>query len=587
MIPAYFFPSIRRGNGTGHLVRCLYSADKIAGTSILVHEPGVTIDVDSVSALFPSVLLEYNVPGDPLLVIVDQRWTPEEKLSVLHPESIVVAVDESGPLRNCAEYVVDSLLPPQKGRKRPNIRVGIAAPDNRRSDSPQAVRTALIAYGGEDPAGLSELTLEALRIDDIFSTAEVSLLRGASFPEHHFFGDVHLIEPQPNIRERFADYDVVFTSFGLTAREARAAGCSVAVVDPSRYHAKLSRREGFFRLGTRRISKAKLRRLGASPAIGVRNTRDSSAPVASESVPPQSSLAELLTSIRFGDRNRCPVCGSTRNLAVARFPTASYFRCGCAGLIYRVGFEASAETYDSDYFFADYRAQYGKTYLEDFESIRKAGEGRLDRIATIRPLTKGEEGSLPSSRLLDIGCAYGAFLRAAVDRGYDAFGIDVAESPVAYVRDRLEIDVARVDALDFEPGVFGRSMFDVVTLWYVIEHFARFGDLLKRIARWTAPGGILAFSTPNLRGVSGRFGFRRFLDGSPQDHFVILSKRSARLSLRRFGFTVVGMRTTGHHPERFPILGRVRFLHGLIARFSRMTGLGDTFEVYARKSRNQ
>jgi hypothetical protein len=47
------------------------------------------------------------------------------------------------------------------------------------------------------------------------------------------------------------------------------------------------------------------------------------------------------------------------------------------------------------------------------------------------------------------------------------------------------------------------------------------------------------------------------------------------------------VRVTGHHPERFPLLGSLARRSGLVYRVvaavSRLLRLGDTFEVYAVK----
>jgi hypothetical protein len=101
------------------------------------------------------------------------------------------------------------------------------------------------------------------------------------------------------------------------------------------------------------------------------------------------------------------------------------------------------------------------------------------------------------------------------------------------------------------------------------------------------PGGILAFSTPSYSGISGRANLGRFLSASPADHRTIWSPAMCKRALNLSGFKVKKITITGLHPERFPFFGKFAnnkksFLYWLLLVISKIFGLGDTFEVYAR-----
>lgn len=60
-------------------------------------------------------------------------------------------------------------------------------------------------------------------------------------------------------------------------------------------------------------------------------------------------------------------------------------------------------------------------------------------------------------RVLDIGCGAGAFLRLAVDRGAQAFGLDAAEALIEVARIRLpeaDLRVGEMEALPYEDDTF-------------------------------------------------------------------------------------------------------------------------------------
>jgi SAM-dependent methyltransferase len=189
--------------------------------------------------------------------------------------------------------------------------------------------------------------------------------------------------------------------------------------------------------------------------------------------------------------------------------------------------------------------------------------------------------------VVDIGCAYGPFLDALAESGLPGYGVDVSPEAVTFVRKKLGVPAV---CAAFEE--LGRKSLphrvSAVTMWYVIEHFQQTDLALRKAADLLPPGGVLAFSTPNGRGISARRELRDFLQNSPGDHFTIFSPRGLRKLLSGYGLDLRRIRVTGHHPERFPgLVGRMADkwggVHALVYAASRMLGWGDTFEAYAVK----
>jgi len=270
-------------------------------------------------------------------------------------------------------------------------------------------------------------------------------------------------------------------------------------------------------------------------------------------------------------------------------PGRSYFRCEDCGMVYLTGFSENPISYDEQYFFAEYRAQYGRTYLEDFEHIAGMGRRRLEIIERLRRV-RGATGSGATAelRILDVGCAYGPFLSAVAGAGHAPYGMDVSAEAVAYIREQLGLPAMEGAAGSVRPDEhFSLPYFDVVTMWYVIEHLNALDEVFPWVADLLPPGGVLALSTPSLSGVSGRRDLRGFLEHSPRDHRTVWSPRIARRVLSRFGFTVRRIRSTGHHPERHRLGEALPLLRPLLLLWSRLFRLGDTFEVYAVKRRGE
>jgi 2-polyprenyl-3-methyl-5-hydroxy-6-metoxy-1,4-benzoquinol methylase len=534
------------------------------------------------------------------LVVLDRFRTPAEEFAFWYGLAPLVGIDEGGERRGDFDFLVD-LLPRLPDRSRANVTDPslLPLPKHRRpsfsGNSPAAPRI-LVSFGAEDPAGLAVTASRAL---------------GLPPPS-----------PLPGLRERLAEYDLLVTHFGLSAFEALHARVPILLISPGPYHERLAAHAGLPSAG---IGAAGCRRAAAllghgAGGGGVRGKaalsfyrtlaarcEDAARRHGLADLPAQS-LGSFINSLRPPGTGACPACGSppaAGHPVLARFRDRSYRRCSRCGMVYMVRLNPPSVEYGQDYFFDAYRKQYGKTYLEDFSHIAAQGKKRLAVIKSLlsaRPAAHADgitaapavgvaaahaAGVTAAPALLDIGCAYGPFLQAAAEEGFYPVGVDPAEDAAAHVRGKLGLE-AFCGFFPGDPGpeILTEHRFDVVSLWYVIEHFPDPRGALAEIWRILKPGGVLAFSTPSLTGVSGRRSLRGFLEKSPPDHFTLWSPRRCGKLLRREGFVLKKIIVSGHHPERFPLAGRLVSggkggLYGLLLVLSRAFRLGDTFEVYA------
>jgi 2-polyprenyl-3-methyl-5-hydroxy-6-metoxy-1,4-benzoquinol methylase len=533
-------------------------------------------------------------------IVLDRFKTPPEEFARWSALAPLIGIDEGGSMRDSFDFLID-LLPGLPEISSPNILAPhlLPLPKNRRDsfylDPQDRPLRILVSFGAEDPGNL---TIPACRALALPETVEITALFG---------GFNRLVEPvQPiagvqfrehilELREHLAEYDLVITHFGLTAFECIHARVPVLLVSPGAYHEKLARRAGFTSAGIGAAGTSALRGLlYKHSAIHKEFLKTLSAGCAGignryglEDAPALPGLGDLLGSYIPHVPQACPSCGSPdrfKHPVIARFPDRTYRRCFHCGMVYMLRPVPPPIAYERDYFFAFYKKQYGKTYLEDFPNLIKTGKARLQHIKALLP---SAQARVP--RLLDIGCAYGPFLAAAQEVGFSPTGIDPAEDAVRYVQEELKIPAFRGFFPDTPlPDVLQDETFEVISLWYVIEHFENPGSVLREIHRLLKPGGILAFSTPSFSGVSGRVSAQGFLTKSPADHWTIWDPRYTGKALKTWGFTLKKIVVSGHHPERFPLVGKGltqkrSFLYGLCLWISRLFRLGDTFEAYAIK----
>jgi len=612
-------PAYETGRGGGHLIRCvaLVKGLRALGRDSWLFLP-ISANIDDLldAMRFDRNLLisengVSNIHWE--CIILDRFQTLPEELARWIQIAPVIGIDEGGPSRDGFDFLIDIL--PGCHRISPNIADPSLLPLPEkpllRDSTLAAPFKVLISFGQEDAAGLGPAVAETLAARNS-SGIDITLLQGElsknflprssrSYTEEEIVLVPKLrgtpcppctpwliLTSIPELNKHLHEYNLIITHYGLTAFEALYAGVPVLLVSPGVYHEKLAKKAGFYSLGIGKNKAKKLKYLLFSkgeinrPFIDKLKNRCAALALKHHlDHTPRRSLAELINSAAPNVSRNCPVCGAELHGHVlahcaARFPERSYRRCTHCGIMSMNRINPPPIEYAKEYFFEQYRQQYGKTYLEDFPHLKAMAKRRL---AVIKKIAANNN----APPLLDIGCAYGPFLAAAREEGFSPYGIDPAEDAIHYVTQTLGIPAVQ----GFFPEA-GTGEYSVITLWYVIEHFRDCVSVLAEIRKMLKPGGVLAFATPSFSGISGRASLKRFLEHSPADHWTIWSPAVCVKALKMAGFTVKKTISSGHHPERFPLLGtfargRKSPLYGPLLALSKIFSLGDTFEVYAVK----
>lgn len=104
-------------------------------------------------------------------------------------------------------------------------------------------------------------------------------------------------------------------------------------------------------------------------------------------------------------------------------------------------------------------------------------------------------------KLLDIGCGEGTFLEVAQQRGWQVSGIEVTRSALELAGDRVGKDKVFEG---FQSAGFDDNLFDLITLWDVIEHLPYPVDTLSKACQVLRPNGIITIVTPNVKSLIHR-----------------------------------------------------------------------------------
>lgn len=192
----------------------------------------------------------------------------------------------------------------------------------------------------------------------------------------------------------------------------------------------------------------------------------------------------------------CPCCGAVALQPRFRMPEYTVSVCGGCGVHVN-------ETFYSD---PGFRAGL---FGSDYYDTNVAFDQRADRwrddpslpfyTRYLAPI----EQQIGRGRVLDVGCAFGNFLRLAQDRGWTPCGVELSpySSAVARQAGGFPVHTGQIGGCPYEPGSL-----DLVTFWDVIEHVVSPAADLRRARELLRTGGRLVLATDNAGGLIAGLG---------------------------------------------------------------------------------
>ena len=245
----------------------------------------------------------------------------------------------------------------------------------------------------------------------------------------------------------------------------------------------------------------------------------------------------------------CPLCGSAGLFPlydITRY--ALHFkveRCDACGFIFmnpRFTAETLRSFYGEDY----YKGKAEYAYYDERGAERYARYVWDARLSFIRKFIR-------AGRILDIGSAFGGFLRASVPH-FEPAGIELSEYAGNYARKRMG---SQIHVGTLADHYFPRDNFLVITMIEVLEHLSSPVEAVKECHKLLQKGGLLVIQTANMDGLQAKMQGKNYAYYMP-GHVSYFTKRNLVSLLKSAGFSRIKV----YHPVEFGLLPKLRKSRG-------------------------
>jgi 2-polyprenyl-3-methyl-5-hydroxy-6-metoxy-1,4-benzoquinol methylase len=244
----------------------------------------------------------------------------------------------------------------------------------------------------------------------------------------------------------------------------------------------------------------------------------------------------------------CFICGGDSAVtAYAELARGAYLRCADCGLIYVARIE-SPERLHRSYTGGSWKSLRRRLVapFRGFSHVRHFAQSmerarRIVRFAASLREQRIQRQAADRPALLDIGCNKGFLLAAAIEQGWNVWGVEAVPELTAAFRRQFRPFAPNVLSATFSQAQarLQDEAFDMITAIDMIEHFEEPEADLASIHRLLRPGGIFMLQTPDGGCEQAQSAGERWGALKPLEHLHIFNRRNLAVLLQRLGFAEI------------------------------------------------
>lgn len=187
-----------------------------------------------------------------------------------------------------------------------------------------------------------------------------------------------------------------------------------------------------------------------------------------------------------------------------------------------------------------------KYYYEEYEAHIPR---RINRVESLYyHFFRSPQRAVPPGKLLDIGCGNGKYLSFMYSNGWDVTGVD-KDAGCIFPRDVLGFKLLDGEIWNHK---IPDATYDLITIWWVIEHVTDPHKLLAECARILKPGGELIVSTINSDALEAKIFKRYWWHLLVPEHISQFNVKTLTSLINGHGFSIFKLR---HEPATCGFIG--------------------------------
>jgi 2-polyprenyl-3-methyl-5-hydroxy-6-metoxy-1,4-benzoquinol methylase len=231
--------------------------------------------------------------------------------------------------------------------------------------------------------------------------------------------------------------------------------------------------------------------------------------------------------------NLCPICESNNIeyiftakdhlVSGDKFNIEHCSNCGFRFTNPRPSDDELGKYYDSNEYIS--HADEGNNLVNKLYKIAR-GFTLKSKLNLINRLTKKRQ-------LLDVGCGTAHFLSYCQQAGWQISGVEPNDLARKQAEEKTSIIIHK-NLLDIEGGIY-----DMITLWHVLEHLPNLDQIVKQLNDLLAPGGNLLIALPNYEAYEEKRFNQHWAAYDVPRHLHHFNKNSLGKLLNKHGLKIV------------------------------------------------